>query len=361
VAPVSISLPDADAMTVDLASAVTSSAALGAEMQLQAPADLNVGAQPTARSLFAPVNAATRAVASLLEALQQGDPQPVDGELQYGPAEHCVLPGGCAEGGLAEFTLRVLVVDPSESEFRVRVRPVGGTARQEVQLALGWARKATDSIEGQLSIDLDELRTVVAWPQAGQISLGFARVGGAKAISFRLHRFSDASVSGPSWYRTYTAYRTAAGVTRVRATDFVDLFTGPHGHELESERLVTDPAYGERSFSLVTNWVDFRPHGDVPYEGAWSENAWYRRSCARLDGAWVEEWFLCSMMLPLADCIAAGPAYASGPVDATWASTCAVADEPAALVQPTTVSFDPADPSEEAGFADLGIVSPPAP
>lgn len=362
VATAPFSLPDADALTVDLASAATPSNALAVEQQVQAPPSLNVDAKLTARALFAPLNAATRAFAALLQDMEREASKEVGGKLVYGPTVRCMVPDGCIDSGFVEVTLVVRVVDASESRFRVKLLPVGGVPDDEVELADGWTRRASGSLEGQVSIDLDALRSVGGeWPWTGRIALGFVRADEAKVISFRLSGFRDASLGGPPFYRAYTAYRSAAGVTRVRAAEFADMFDGPGGYELETERLVTDPSYGERSFSLVTNWVDSRPNGDVPYEGGWSENLWYRRSCTRLDGAWVEEWFLCPASAPLAECVAAGPRYASGPVTATWANTCAIANEPVALAEPAEVSFDPNDGSDEAGLAVLGIAAPCAP
>jgi hypothetical protein len=265
------------------------------------------------------VNASTRAVAAHLEALEQAPATPDGDAVVYGPLTRCMLPDqGCDGSNEAEARVAVQIGDGGTVAFELTVRPVGATDEEEVVYARGWTRAGEAGTEGQLAIDLDALGAVgVACPYTGALALGFAKAGEAKALSFRLLAF-HADWSGPEMFRAYTAYHNAAGVTRVRAADYVDVIPGPRGHELSVERLVAHPAYGERSFSAISNWVDSRPNGDVAYEGGWSESFWYRRSCSRVNGAAVEEWFFCASAQPLAQCTAAGPAYSRGADGATW-------------------------------------------
>jgi hypothetical protein len=169
----------------------------------------------------------------------------------------------------------------------------------------------------------------------------------------------------------FRAFKTPAGVTRVRLAEIADLCDpaapAASDTELGFAHVAWHPAVGGRAYAIVANYTaNGVTHGDVPPAADGSEQYFFGRACyvAGQSTPAFKEWFLCPRADGPVKCVldqAGAGDVVVGAAGATWSSACAVATEPPELAPPAdppATSLD--DAAVETGEEQAGL-TPEAP
>jgi hypothetical protein len=374
------SIPDAAALTLEVTGGAGETAAVSALPAIDAvaaPTDWPVTGDDLAQAQkkIAAVNTAIRSIFDHVAAvaLVDGAPWPGTGKW-YGPSDRCtveVAPGAsCPDGATATFRLWVGKAPGRGGAFVLQAKAVGTADDTYKTVLAGWMRRGVLARRGvgQIWINLESLKLAAsAYPGQGYLYGGFAAVGipMVKAETLVLVGFTP-DVNNADWPPATVAFRgfkNAAGTARVRVAAIKNFVTTTADTELGLAHVVYNPDLGGRAFALVTDYVDAGvTHGDVP-----ADHYFFGRSCyaPHTPTAPVfKEWFLCpTSQGPVACALDAGNPR-EVVTGTSWATDCAVADEPAEFGPPGSApGVDPATlPGQLPGEDGTGLTpeDPPA-
>ena len=371
-------VPDAAGLTVEVQGGAAEGLALSADGTAVSSAALATAPDvnddlAAAREKIAALNQAVRAVFAHVEEIAKTNGAPQPGEVTlYGPVDRCVAEGACASGGTASLRLKVFHAVSTAWAFSLDAKV--GTEWKPV--AAGWLRRGAVARRGvgRVALNLENLRAAApAYPGRGYLLGGFGNGPVAKALRYRLVDFTPDPKTWPATTAALRAFKTAAGVTRVRVAEIADLFDpaapAASDTELGFAHVAWHPTVGGRAYAVVANYLDGAiKHGDVPTATDGSEQYFFGRACyaAGQSTPAFKEWFVCPRTEGPRACVLAHAGTGDvvvGAAGATWQNTCAVATEPPELEPPTTPpAAAPDESAPEAGETQSGMTpeTPPA-
>jgi len=194
--------------------------------------------------------------------------EPAPNVRVYGPAD---LPAGAPVGTFQLTVQRLPLSGPDVFRWKLEAKRVGAAAFQVVLAGQLRAGEAAHRGRGFLGIDLDAFAAALnapgaapVWKGAGKILVGFAHVGGAKALAYLLRDFDpDVTDAEPAVNAAFVGHRLGDGRTRVRIVGQGDLVVpaggvqGQSAKELLLSRAGWFPGRGGRAAVVVAG-------GDVP-------------------------------------------------------------------------------------------------
>jgi len=194
--------------------------------------------------------------------------EPAAGVRVYGPAD---LPAGAPVGTFQLTVQRLDQVGPDLFRWKLEAKRVGAATFQVVLAGQLRTGELAHRGRGFLGIDLDALAAALnpptgapVWLGAGKILVGFAHVGGAKAVTYLLKGFDpDVTDAAPPVDAAFVGHRLADGRTRVRIVAVADMvvpagqIAGQTASELLLSRAGWLPLRGGRAAVVVAG-------GDVP-------------------------------------------------------------------------------------------------
>jgi len=372
-------VPDAAGLTMEVQGgaaeglAPTATGGGASSAALTAAPDMNDDLA-VARQKIAAVNQAVRAIFTQVDEVAKANGAPQPGEVTvYGPVDRCVEQSACASGGTASLRLKVFHAVGAVWAFSLDAK----VGTEWMPVVAGWLRRGAVERRGagRIALNLDNLRAAApAFPGEGQLLGGFSNGAVAKTLRYQLVNFTPDPTQWAPATVAFRAFKTAAGVARVRLAEIADLYDpaapAPSDTELGFAHVAWHPKVGGRAYAIVANYAaNGVTHGDVPPAADGSEQYIFGRACyvAGQSTPVFKEWFLCPRADGPVKCVLAQAGAGDvvvGAAGATWSSACAAATEPPELAPPAdppaTTATD--DGTVETGEEQAGLTpeAPPA-